>query len=253
GIGRALALRLAAEGARLAVSDVDAAAAARTAEECGANARGYRLDVADRAAFTAHAEAVLTEFGQVNLVFNNAGVALTGNVTEMSWADFDWIVGVNLGGVLNGSKIFLPHLIASGDGHLVNISSVFGFIGVPTQSAYCATKFAVRGFTESLRQEMKTAKAPVGVSCVHPGGIKTNIARSMRASGDRDARSLSSRFDRIARTTPDSAARTILGGVRRDSARILIGPDAYLLDGMPRVLGSRYQEVVSRAASIGGL
>src|SRR5882757_4357607 len=185
GIGRALALELAGRGARLALSDIDEVAVADTAAHCekaGAQAKGYRLDVADRAAVTAHADAVAAEFGQVNLVVNNAGVAVMATVEEMSYADLDWIVGINFWGVVHGTKAFLPHLIASGDGHLVNVSSVFGFVGVPTQSAYNATKFAVRGFTEALRQEMLIEKKPVGVHCVHPGGIDTNIARAARTS-----------------------------------------------------------------------
>ncbi|UJW32832.1 SDR family NAD(P)-dependent oxidoreductase [Saccharothrix sp. AJ9571] len=246
GIGRALALNLAARGARLAVSDVDVARAAETAAHCekaGAEARSYVLDVADRAAVLAHADAVRADFGQVNLVVNNAGVALMSDFTSMSWDDLDWIVGVNFWGVVHGSKAFLPHLIDSGDGHLVNISSVFGLIAVPTQSAYNATKFAVRGVTESLRQEMRLAGHRVGVSCVHPGGIKTNIARDAR--GIPEAERGGKRFDEIALTTPETAARIILRGVEREQAKILVGPDAYLLDALPRVLGSAYQRVVS--------
>src|SRR5580704_2723947 len=126
----------------------------------------------------------MRDLSQVNLVVNNAGVALMATVEDMSWEDFDWLMGINFWGVMHGTKAFLPHLIASGDGHLVNISSVFGFIGVPSQSAYNAAKFAVRGFTEAMRQEMMIAGHPVAVSCVHPGGIKTNIARDARATRD---------------------------------------------------------------------
>ena len=251
GIGRALALNLAARGARLAVSDVDTARAAETAARCekaGAEARSYVLDVADRQAVLAHADAVRADFGRVNLVVNNAGVALMSDFATMSWEDLDWIVGINFWGVVHGSKAFLPHLIESGDGYLVNISSVFGLIAVPTQSAYNATKFAVRGVTEALRQEMRIAGHPVGVSCVHPGGIKTNIARDARGVPDGDAEGAAKRFDRMAGTTPESAARTILRGVGREQAKILVGPDAYLLDAMPRVLGSAYQRIVSAVA-----
>ncbi|HWN32418.1 MAG TPA: SDR family NAD(P)-dependent oxidoreductase, partial [Pseudonocardia sp.] len=155
----------------------------------------------------------------------------------------DWIVGINFWGVVHGTKAFLPHLIASGDGHLVNVSSVFGFVGVPTQSAYNATKFAVRGFTEALRQEMLLEKRRVGVSCVHPGGIRTNIARDARAPENSTAQQRATDFTRIARTTPEQAAKTILRGVERKRARILIGPDAYVLDAVPRVLGSGYQRL----------
>ncbi|MEC3975725.1 SDR family NAD(P)-dependent oxidoreductase [Amycolatopsis sp. H20-H5] len=244
GIGRALALDLAARGARLALSDVDSVRVAETAalcEKAGARARSYELDVADRAAVQAHADEVAGEFGRVNLVVNNAGVALSANVEDMDWADFDWLMGINFGGVVNGSKAFLPHLIASGEGHLVNVSSVFGLIGVPTQSAYNAAKFAVRGYTEALRQEMIIARHPVRVSCVHPGGIKTNIARDARGMAGEKSDRASVAFDRIARTSPEKAAQTILKGVERGSARILIGPDAYVIDAIPRLLGSAYQ------------
>ena len=246
GIGRALALELAGRGARLALSDIDEVAVADTAAHCekaGAQARSYRLDVADRAAVTAHADAVAAEFGAVNLVVNNAGVALMGTVEDMSYEDMDWIVGINFWGVVHGTKAFLPHLIASGEGHLVNVSSVFGFVGVPTQSAYNATKFAVRGFTEALRQEMLIGKRPVKVSCVHPGGILTNIARDARAPEDSTAQQRTVDFARIARTSPEDAAKTIVRGVQRNKPRILIGPDAYVLDALPRLLGSRYQRL----------
>lgn len=258
GIGAALARRLAAAHARLAISDVDSERLAGTVDDCrqeGAEVRAYPLDVSDRAAMLAHADQVATDFGPVNLVVNNAGVALLGTVEEMSFEDIDWLMGINFWGVINGTKAFLPRLIESGAGHVVNISSVFGLIGVPTQSAYCAAKFGVRGFTESLRQEMRIARHPVGVTCVHPGGIKTNIARSARVSGDDHPPrgELGARFDRIARTTPDSAARQILSGVRRNKARVLVGPDALVIDGLPRALGSRYQDVVSAAAKLGRL
>ena len=244
GIGRALALELAGRGARIAVSDVDEVRAAETAKLAGENARSYVLDVADRAAVLAHAEDVVEDFGGVNIVVNNAGVALGATVEEMSFEDYDWLMGINLGGVINGTKAFLPHLIASGDAHLVNISSVFGFVGIPTQSAYNAAKFAVRGFTEALRQEMLIARHPVGVSCVHPGGIKTNIVRDSRNNSD-DQEQAAAGFEKIAMTTPEKAAQTIVRGVERRSARILIGPDAYVLDAIPRVLGSAYQRPIA--------
>ncbi|MDT7611800.1 MAG: hypothetical protein QOG96_6303 [Pseudonocardiales bacterium] len=253
GIGRALALDLAGRGARLALSDVDEVAVADTAARCeklGVQARGYQLDVSDRAAMTAHADQVVAEFGRVNLVVNNAGVALMATVEEMSYEDFDWIVGINFWGVVHGTKSFLPHLIASGDGHLVNISSVFGFVGVPTQSAYNATKFAVRGFTEALRQEMLLEKRRVGVSCVHPGGIRTNIARDARAPENSTSQQRANDFSRIARTTPEQAAKTILRGVERKRARILIGPDAYVFDAAPRLLGSGYQRLSTVAMTV---
>ena len=250
GIGRALSLEFARRGARVALSDVNAANAEETAKLAGDNARPYVLDVADRAAVLAHADEVAEEFGGVNVVVNNAGVALGATVEEMTFEDYDWLMGINLGGVVNGTKAFLPHLIASGDGHVVNISSVFGFVGVPTQSAYNAAKFAVRGFTEALREEMLIAGHPVGVSCVHPGGIKTNIVRNSRG-GTGDQEKAAQGFERIARTTPEKAAQTILRGIERKSARILIGPDAYVLDAIPRVLGSAYQRPLAILARRG--
>ena len=247
GIGRALTLELARRGARVAASDVDAAELERTVQLAGGSdrVRAYELDVSDRAAFLAHADEVVRDFGQVNLVVNNAGVAVAANVLDMSFEDLDWLLGINLLGVITGSKAFLPHLIASGDGHLVNISSVFGFVGVPTQSAYCTAKFGVRGFTESLRQEMLLAGHPVTVHCVHPGGIKTNIVRHGRMHED-EGEDPARDFDRMARTTPEKAAGTILRGVDRGAARILVGPDAYLFAGVPRLLGARYQGLVGR-------
>jgi short-subunit dehydrogenase len=252
GIGRALALNLAGRGARLALSDIDGEAAAATAEACrsaGApEVESYRLDVSDRAAVFAHAGDVQTRFGPANLVVNNAGVALHKPVLETPIEDYEWIVGINFWGVLYGTKAFLPDLIASGDGHLVNISSVFGMIAVPSESGYNATKFAVRGFTEALRQEMLGAGHPVGVSCVHPGGIKTNIARSARVPDGR-SEDFSGSFDKIAFTSPEDAAATILRGVERNRARIIVGADARAIDLMQRILGSGYQAVVRRAAA----
>ncbi|MGH3521141.1 MAG: SDR family NAD(P)-dependent oxidoreductase [Haloechinothrix sp.] len=250
GIGRALAVDLARRGARLALSGRNLANVAETAALCdkvGAQALPYVLDVADRAAVYEHADAVLADFGRVNLVVNNAGVSMTSSVTEMSWDDFEWIVGINFWGVMYGTKAFLPHLIASGDGHLLNISSMFGLAACPTQSAYNATKFGIRGFTEALRQEMRIEGHPVGVSCVHPGMVKTNIARSARAGGDRDVAALADNFDRLARTSSERAAKRIVRGVQRDQAKILIGLDAYGIDFMVRALGSGYQRILSAA------
>lgn len=251
GIGSALADELAARGARLALSDVDQERVAETARRCanhGTQVRSYQLDVSDRSALNAHAAEVAAEFGTVNLVVNNAGVALLGTVTDMSDEELDWLLGINLSGVLHGTRAFLPHLIGSGDGHLVNVSSVFGFIGVPTQSAYNAAKFGVRGFTEALAQEMRAEKRPVRVSCVHPGGIKTNIARDACGDTGDDPATM---FDRVARTSPEDAARTILRGVRRNHRRIRVGADAYVIEALPRLLGAAYQPLVTLGAKRG--
>jgi NAD(P)-dependent dehydrogenase (short-subunit alcohol dehydrogenase family) len=253
GIGRALALDLANRGAQLAISDVNVATVAETAalcEKAGARTAHYELDVADRQAVIDHAGVVAREFGGVNLVVNNAGVALKADVLDMSWEDLDWLMGINFWGVIHGTKAFLPHLIASRDGHLVNVSSVFGLVGVPTQSAYNAAKFAVRGFTEALRQEMLIAGHPVAVSCVHPGGIRTNIARDARSSDPvtaEERQQQAADFARAARTTPEQAARKILRGVDRKQARILIGADAYVIDAVPRLFGAGYQRLTVAA------
>lgn len=247
GIGRALALELAQRRARLALSDIDSGAVADTAARCeklGATAVPYELDVAHRAAVYAHAEEVRGEFGRVNLVINNAGVALAVDVEDMEWDDFDWLMNINFWGVAHGTKAFLPDLIASGDGHIVNVSSVFGLIGVPTQSAYNAAKFAVRGFTEALRQEMRINRHPVGVTCVHPGGVATNIAVNARGiPDDVDTEELRHSFDRFTLTQPADAAKTILRGVQRNKARVLIGADARAIDLIPRVLGPAYEDL----------
>ena len=249
GIGRAVALELASRGARLAVSDINEENLRATAEQCRRRAAGeaeaYRLDVADRAAVFAHADEVKDRFGAVNLVVNNAGVAMMGTIEETSIEDYEWIMGINFWGVVYGTKAFLPHLIASGDGHVVNVSSVFGLIAVPSQSGYNAAKFAVRGFTEALRQEVAIAGHPVGVSCVLPGGVKTSIARSARVA-EGDPEEMGAEFERVARTTPEAAARTIVEGVKRDRSRILVGADARVIDATQRVLGPGYQALVAR-------
>ena len=252
GIGRALAIELAGRGARLALSDVDRAGLDETVKQCGPRrdqVRAFELDVSDRRAVLAHAEEVAGIFGRVNLVVNNAGVAVVGTVEETGFDDLDWLLGINLMGVINGTKAFLPHLIRSGDGHLVNVSSVFGLVAPAYQSAYCTAKFGVRGFTESLRQEMLMAGHPVSVHCVHPGGIKTDIARRARYPGGRGrfGSDPAERFERMATTTPQMAARKILAGVDRDAPRILVGTDAYVIAALPRLLGIRYTALFARA------
>ena len=252
GIGRALSVELAGRGARLAISDVDELGLAETAELCkvaGSEPRTYRVDVADRAAVFAHAEQVAADFGSVHLVVNNAGVALHGLVSELRDEDFRWVMDIDFWGVVHGTQAFLPHLAASGDGQVANVSSVFGLIAVPKQAAYNAAKFAVRGFTEALRQEMQLTGTPVAVSCIHPGGIRTQIARRARATASEDKEEMARTFDKLARTSPPRAARIILQGLERDRARILVGPDAWFLAGLPRVLGAQYARVVTRGAA----
>ncbi|RTL65308.1 MAG: SDR family oxidoreductase [Pseudonocardiaceae bacterium] len=250
-IGRALAHGLAAKGARLALSDVDEAGLAETVAGLGgAEVRSDALDVTDRAAVLAYADDVVAQFGTVNQVYNNAGIAFAGDVLTSTFEEIERVVDVDFWGVVNGTKAFLPHLIASGDGHVVNISSLFGLLAVPSQSAYNAAKFAVRGFTESLRQEMLVARHPVRVTCVHPGGVRTGIARNAsRGEGYRDGAAME-RFERtMLRMPPGDAATTILTGVRRNRPRVLVGNDARLLDLLVRLVASGYQRPLAMGAA----
>lgn len=252
GIGRALALNAAANGAVLALSDVDEVGLLETAERARATAREVRtdkLDVSDRVGMKDYAASVRQELGRVNVVFNNAGVALHGDFEEVTYEQLEWVMNINFWGVVHGSKEFLPHLIASGDGHLVNISSLFGLMGMPGQSAYNASKFAVRGFTEALRQEMLIARHPVQVTCVHPGGVKTAIARNARTTAAHDRQTVAEFFDKkLARTSAENAAQTIIDGVLADKPRVVVGGDAKLLDAWVRLVGPRYQRTVARIA-----
>ena len=254
GIGRSLALNAAARGSLLALSDIDDAGLAVTVDL--AKNTGTRqvhtapLDVADRTAVATYAAEVTDHFGRVNVVVNNAGVALAGDLTDLAYDDMEWIVGTNFWGVVHGTKEFLPHLIASGDGHLVNMSSLFGLISMPGQSFYNATKYAVRGMSEALREELLMAGHPVGVTVVHPGGIKTAIARNARVAGDdADQTATAELFDqKLAKMTPDRAAEIIVRAVLKNQARCLVGLDAHALHTFAKLAGSRYQDVVAAAA-----
>lgn len=251
GIGRQLALQAAARGARVALADWNESGLAETASLIDGTAKLHtrQFDVADRDAMAEWAQDVVSHFGEVNMLINNAGVSVAGDFLEMSYEDFDWIVGINFLGVVQGTKEFLPHLIASGDGYLVNISSLFGLISMPGQSAYNATKYAVRGFTEALREEMLIAKHPVKVTCVHPGGIKTGISRHGRKTPSQDAAALDRLFEeRLARMSPEKAASIILKGALAGRARVLVGIDAHLLHQFARATGARYQDVIALAA-----
>ncbi|MFI6429927.1 SDR family NAD(P)-dependent oxidoreductase [Rhodococcus oryzae] len=252
GIGRALALNLAQKGARLALSDFDSVGLAETVrqvEALGAEVRSDHLDVTQREAVLEYADAIAAHFGKVNQIYNNAGIAYHGEFEKSEFKDIEKIMDVDFWGVVNGTKAFLPHLLASGDGHVVNVSSLFGLLSMPGQSAYNSAKFAVRGFTESLRQEMLIAKHPVKVTCVHPGGIKTAIARNATAGPGEDLAAFSEFFDKkLARTTPEQAAKVIVNGVQKGKARVLIGADAKFLDAWVRLVGSSYQRVVAEIA-----
>jgi NADP-dependent 3-hydroxy acid dehydrogenase YdfG len=249
GIGRALACELARRGAKVAISDVDATGLAETGRQLrviGADVHETRLDVTDRTAVLTYADEVAAVYGVVNIVINNAGIAFTGDIEKMSFEHIEQVMDVDFWGVVNGTKAFLPHLIASGDGHVVNISSLFGLLAVPGQGAYNAAKFAVRGFTEALRQEMLANGQPVQVTCVHPGGIKTAIARNGGTVDGLDPNALADFFDtKLAKTSPEAAARIILRAVRANRPRVLVGLDAKVLDVVVRVLGSRYQRVLA--------
>jgi NADP-dependent 3-hydroxy acid dehydrogenase YdfG len=253
GIGRALAVNLAEKGAKLALSDIDTEGLAETvsqAEALGADVKSDRLNVAEREAVLDYAEAVVAHFGEVHQVYNNAGIAYNGDVENSEFKDIERIIDVDFWGVVNGTKAFLPHVIASGDGHIINISSLFGLIAVPGQSAYNAAKFAVRGFTEALHQEMLVAKHPVKVTCVHPGGIKTAVARNATVANDQNAQTFAEFFDkRLAIHSPEMAAETIIDGVRKGRARVVIGWEAKALDVLARVIGPSYQRIIATAVA----
>lgn len=253
GIGRALALNLAAKGSLLALCDVDDAGLAETVAQVTkagvTKVRSDHLDVADRDAFSRYALDVVQDFGRVNVVINNAGVALAGDLVDLEYSDMDWITGINFWGVVHGTKEFLPHLIASGDGHVVNLSSLFGLISMPGQSMYNASKYAVRGMTEALREEMLIAGHPVGVTSVHPGGIKTAIARNARVSAKEDQKATAELFDKkLARMTPERAAEIIVAGITKNKARVLVGLDAHALHTLGKLTGSRYQDIIAMSA-----
>ncbi|UDY23067.1 SDR family NAD(P)-dependent oxidoreductase [Nocardioides sp. Kera G14] len=253
GIGRGLALNLARRGAKLALSDVNEAGLAETVGKAraagAAEVISAKLDVADRDAFTAYADSVIEHFGTVNVVINNAGVALNGRINDLEWEDIDWIMGVDFWGVVHGTKLFLPAIIDSGDGHIVNISSLFGLLAMPDQGFYNAAKFAVRGFTEALREEMLIDRHPVGVTSVHPGGIKTAVARSARVSSKDDAAQVAKLFDeKLARMTPEKAADIIVKGILKNQARVLVGIDAHIIHNFQKFTGSRYQDIIAAGA-----
>ncbi|RDI53079.1 SDR family NAD(P)-dependent oxidoreductase [Nocardia mexicana] len=251
GIGRALAENLARRGAKLALSDIDTDGLAETVRRCealGAQVKSDRLNVAEREAVLLYADEVKKHYGKVNQIYNNAGIAHHGDVIHTQFKDIDRIMDVDFYGVVNGTKAFLPFLIESGDGHVINVSSLFGLIAVPGQSAYNAAKFAVRGFTEALRQEMLIKGEPVQVTCVHPGGIKTAVARNATVAETQglDQKKVAAQFDKqLAMHTPEMAAETILTGVRKGHGRVLIGWEAKVLDLFVRTTASYYQRIAS--------
>jgi len=259
GIGRALALELAARGADLALADRDEAGMQAVAAEIAkagsdkANPRKvsvHRVDVAEPSEIEAFAASAVAAHPGLNIVINNAGVALLGQFTEIDQAQMEWLFNINFWGVVRSTRAFLPHLAQQPAAHIVNLSSIFGIIAPPGQSAYAAAKFAVRGFSESLRHELAMAKSPVKLSVVHPGGVATNIARNSRTGvgmtdNARRAQSIE-RFDAVAKTTPAAAALRIIEGIEKNQPRILIGNDARFMDILQRLRPGTYWSVLQR-------
>lgn len=258
GIGRALALQLAAQGARLALCDVNSEQLQKTVDIAGAHGvkvYSASVDVSNRDAVQTFADNVERALGKASVIINNAGVALAQTVEHMNRRDFEWVLNINFYGVVNGCEAFLPHLKSQKDAHIVNISSIFGIIGVPSQSAYNASKFAVKGFTEAMRQELKVSHPQIHVTCVHPGGIKTNIVRNGRMEDDMfgkavNAGKMASDFDRMAQTSAEEAARQIVRAIEKNQKRLLIGGDAKALDLMQRLLPNHYDTVLGLGARL---
>ncbi len=258
GIGQNLAVLLAKQGCHLSLSDINAAGLAQTValiQNEGVRVTTQQLDVSDRHAVEAWAADTVKAHGQVNLIFNNAGVALGSTVEGASYEELEWIMNINFWGVVYGTKAFLPYLKQSGNGHIINVSSLFGLTAQPTQSAYNASKFAVRGFTESLRQELDIENCGVSALCVHPGGIRTNIAKaakmndSLRSLGI-DPEKSSQTFNKLLRCPPEHAAAIILDAVQKNKRRVLIGNDAKSIDLMQRVFPTGYQRVTAFATQL---
>ncbi|MBQ0715350.1 SDR family NAD(P)-dependent oxidoreductase [Paraperlucidibaca wandonensis] len=256
GMGRSLAVLLAARGCHVALSDINEKGLAETVkllDGTGVKVTSQKLDVADKDAVFAWADKVAGDHGKVNLIFNNAGVALGSVVDGGGYDDFEWIMNINFWGVVHGTKAFLPYLKDAGDGHIINTSSLFGLIAVPSQSAYNASKFAVRGFTEALREELDLQKVGVSATSVHPGGIKTNIAKAARMDQSiskigMDASS-TAKFEKLFRTTADEAAAQMLRAVEKNQRRLLIGADAKVLDLVVRIFPSGYQKLIAMGSS----
>src|SRR5580692_6744317 len=250
GIGRAIALCIARRGGHLALADIDETGLSQTraqAAAVGVRVSGHRLDVANRAAVAALPAEVLAVHGRVDLLINNAGVALGGNFDLLSEADFDWLMEINFHAVVRMTRAFLPLLRASDDARIVNISSVFGLISPPGQSAYSASKFAVRGFSNALRHELSGTR--VGVSVVHPGGVATAIARNARASAGTSAEEKRRRLalaEKLLRLAPETAAQIIVRGIEKRRARILVGRDAVFIALIERLFPVKYWNVLGR-------
>ena len=252
GIGRALAQQLASAGSALAIADIDEAGLTETAASLTdkkAAVSTHVLDVSNEEGVRSFAEDVVARHGRVTLLINNAGVALIGTFEEISLDDLRWLMGINFWGVVYGVRCFLPILKEQPRAHIVNLSSVFGIIAPVGQSAYSASKFAVRGFTESLRHELEGTT--VSVSCVHPGGIHTPIAKRARLGANAPAnkhQEAVARFEQLTPTSPGAAAARILRGVERREPRILIGRDAHQIDIVQRLRPATYWKMMAKRA-----
>ena len=249
GIGAACARAMAEEGAIIIGADLRMEMLQSVADEvneAGGRMEAHQLDVADRDAVFALAAKVEKTHGAADLVLNNAGVAHGAPVAEMTMDNFQWVMDIDFWGVVHGTQAFLPAMIARGSGHIANVSSIFGLIGVPTQSAYNAAKFGVLGFGEALRHEVK--EQGIGVSTIHPGGINTNIVRHARFQQgpemENEREEAIQRFAQFTMTQPEGAARTIIKGIKRNKARILIGPDAHLVDWVRRIFPTHYLTIM---------
>jgi short-subunit dehydrogenase len=259
GIGRALALELAARGCDLALADRDEAGLQAVAAEIGKTTPQkaasqkvsvHRVDVSETKEIAAFAQAAVSAHPGLNIVVNNAGVALLGQFSEIDQAQMDWLMNINFWGVVHSTRAFLPHLARQREAHIVNLSSIFGIVAPPGQTAYAAAKFAVRGFSEALRHELQAAASPVRLSVVHPGGVATNIVRNCRAGvgvtdNARRAQSIE-RFDAVAKTTPKAAALRIIAGIEKNQPRILIGNDARFMDLLQRLRPATYWAPMAR-------
>jgi short-subunit dehydrogenase len=253
GIGRALALELAARGCDLALADRDEAGLQATAAEIAragsAKVTTHRVDVSEPQQIQDFARDATAAHPGLNIVVNNAGVALMGSFAEIDQSQMEWLININFWGVVHGTRAFLPQLAKQREAHIVNLSSIFGIVAPPGQSAYAAAKFAVRGFSESLRHELQMAGSPIKLSVVHPGGVATNIARNSRTGtgvtdNARRAESIE-RFDNAARTTPEAAAQRIADGIERNQPRILIGFDAKFIDLLQRLRPATYWKALA--------
>lgn len=247
GIGRCLAVLLAQRGARLALSDVNEAALRETAALCGsAEVRCYRLDVSQREQVFAHAAQVQRDFGGAHFIFNNAGITLAATFEHSAPEEIERVISIDLYGVIWGSKAFLPIMLAQREGHIVNISSIFGFVGFPAQAAYNVAKFGVRGLNECLWRELKGSG--VRAVSVHPGGIKTNIGNDAvlgRNAGEFERR-LVAGLDRLLVTPPEDCARAILEGVARGRQRIVTGHLSGLASWLPRLFPRSYVNLMEK-------